>query len=108
MLTPLFARFAYPVIMLMIGTLSGIYLQEKVLSKECRFECPKIPEMKCPAPTIQMQPFEVEKMKNIKGFTYSPQYSGNISIAGSDTTHLREIIESSIAKALKSNPPKKK
>jgi len=108
MFLSLLSKFSVPVVLFLVGTLAGIYLQEKVIARECKLECPKAPDCNCPAPTVQMQPFEVDKMKNIKGFTYSPQYSGNISIGGADTTRLREIVEKSITKALKGNSTIKK
>ena len=100
MFLSLLSKFSVPVILFLVGTVAGIYLQEKVIARECKLECPKPPDCNCPKATVQMQPFDVEKMKNIKGFTYSPQYSDNITLAGADTNQLKTIIEKSIQKAL--------
>ena len=42
-----------------------------------------------------VQPFDVEKIKNVKGFTYAPQYHTVMDV-GKDTAFLRTVIENAL------------
>lgn len=55
------------------------------------------PDCYCPEPTVSVQPFEVEKIKGLREFVYSPQFSGSISVAGVDSTALRRMIDQSMS-----------
>jgi hypothetical protein len=58
------------------------------------------PQPVCPEPTVSVQPFDVEKIKGVKSFNYSPQFTGSISVAGVDSTRLKQIIQHSVDESL--------
>lgn len=86
------------IIPFLVGALAGVfgmqYLEKPVV-------IPDQPDCICPEPQVQIQPIEVEKIKGLKTFTYSPQFTGSIQVAGVDSTSVRRIIEGSINRALK-------
>lgn len=53
-----------------------------------------------------VQPFDVEKIKNVKGFSYAPQYH-TVMEAGKDTAFLRTVIENAIRKELQAQTKKR-
>lgn len=78
-----------------ISALGGYMLNDK-LKKPVN-----IPDCVCPEPTVSVQPFDVEKIKGVKEFNYSPQFSGAISVAGADSSRLKQIIQQSVDESLK-------
>lgn len=65
--------------------LAGLVFDSKFLTKPCP-SCPEIPA--CPPQTaIDLQSFDVQKIKNIKTFTYSPSISGTIIVVADSTTY---------------------
>jgi hypothetical protein len=65
--------------------LAGLVFDSKVLTKPCP-ACPVIPA--CPPTTeIKLQDFNVEKIKGVKSFTYSPQITGTFYLKVDSTTY---------------------
>lgn len=116
MITAFIAKFAPFIIVLFVGGIGGIFLQQKLLSGPPVIvpECPACPACNCPQPTVSVQPFDVDKIKGLKEFNYSPQYTGNISVNGVDSAAVRKWIEQSVEKAFQKHasipaaPEKKK
>jgi hypothetical protein len=109
MFSTIIAKFAPLLLVLCVGGVGGMFLQHKVFSDPPVVvpDCPACPACNCPQPTVSVQPFDVEKIKGLKEFNYSPQYTGNISVNGVDSASVRKWIENSIAKAIdKHTPPK--
>jgi hypothetical protein len=98
MITTLLSRIGIPVIFLLIGFGSGMVTSQR-LQKPC--EQKDCPDCHCPEQAaVSVQPFEVEKIKGLKEFVYSPQFSGSISVAGVDSTSLRKMIRESVEQAI--------
>lgn len=62
-------------------------------------QIPTCPDCHCPEPTVSIQPFEVEKIKGLRNFSYNPQFSGSIRVAGVDSTALQRMIDGGIERA---------
>jgi hypothetical protein len=92
------SKFGLPVIIAGAGLVAGIGLQQKVLNEKPA-ACPQCPSCFCPKPTVSVQPFDVEKLKNIKTFTYSPDFTGSVSVAGVDSSSIRKYIDIAVTKA---------
>ncbi len=68
--------------------LGGLVFDSKYLTKPCP-KCPEIPP--CPPTTeLKLQDFDVNKIKNIKHFTYSPNITGTF-ILKVDSTQYKDI-----------------
>lgn len=68
---------------------AGLVFDSKYLTKPCP-PCPEIPA--CPPQTsIDLQSFDVNKIKNIKQFTYSPSISGTIIVVADSTTYKKLV-----------------
>lgn len=79
--------------------------------KQLTRDCPQAPPCicaACPEPTVSVQPFDVEKIKNLRSFTYSPNYSGSIQVAGVDSVSVRRWIERAIGEALSDGKKRRK
>lgn len=77
-----------------------------VTMKKLTRDCPQVPACVCPAcpePTVAVQPFDVDKIKNLKSFTYSPTYSGSIQVAGVDSSSVRRWINQAVSDVLSDN-----
>lgn len=72
------------------ATLFGVKALEKPVI------IPEQPDCVCPEPTVSVQPFEVEKIKGLKEFVYSPQFTGSISVSGVDSLSVKRMINTSI------------
>lgn len=97
-LTKLGAATGKIVFPLVLGVVAGIGLQQKVFDKKITFPEPKpCPACICPE-AVSVQPFDVEKIKNLRNFTYAPQFTGSVSVAGVDSTSVRKYIEGTINK----------
>ena len=108
MLSVIISKFGLPILVLGFGVITGISFQQKVLNPKPT-ACPQCPACICPEPTVSVQPFDVEKIKNLKTFTYSPGFTGSISVAGVDSTSIRKYIEIAVMKAIeKHSPPETK
>jgi hypothetical protein len=93
------SKFALPLLIFVFGSIAGIGVQQKVLNEKVRFPEPvPCPPCNCPE-AVSIQPFDVQKMKNLKEFSYSPQFSGSVSVAGVDSATVRKYIEQSIMRA---------
>jgi len=65
--------------------ISGLIFDSKFLTKECP-ACPIIPP--CPPTTeINLQDFNVEKIKGVKTFTYSPSITGTFILKVDSATY---------------------
>lgn len=84
----------------------GIFTQKKFLTRECPDCVP--PACNCPAPSVSVQPFDVDKIKNLKAFTYSPQFTGAISVAGVDSVAIKRYIEEAVMRAISQEGKKKR
>ncbi len=97
MMTALLSKIGIPVLVFLAGGIGGLVLQQKLTPT---IEIPQCPACSCPEPAVKMQNIEIEKMKGLKSFNYSPQFSGSISVAGVDSTALRRMIDKSLSEAL--------
>lgn len=112
MLNVVLTKFGIPLVIAAAGVVGGIGLQQKVFNPK-PVACPACPSCHCPEPTVSVQPFDVEKLKNIKTFTYAPDFKGSVSVAGVDSTSIRKYIEAAVnrafeAQAQMAKPEKKK
>jgi len=90
-------------LVIVISAAGGMAFHAKVLMPEI----PACPACNCPEPTVSVQPFDVDKIKGVKSFNYSPQFSGSISVAGVDSTALRKMIDRAIDQSLSKHVGKK-
>jgi hypothetical protein len=75
----------------LISFIGGLVFDSKILSKPCP-ECPKIEIPPCPPQTkLDLQSFDVKKIKGLKSFTYSPSISGQIIIVSDSSTYKKLI-----------------
>ncbi len=93
----LLSKIALPLALFACGLVGGIFLQQRVISRE--INVPACPDCRCPDPVVSVQPFDVQKMKRIGEFIYSPQFNGSISVAGVDSTALALMIEKAMDKS---------
>ncbi|MGL6121692.1 MAG: hypothetical protein ACRC1W_01385 [Shewanella sp.] len=105
MLTWISSKFLPPLLILIFGVVGGIGIQQKVLNPEPHEIIP-CPDCHCPEPSVSIQPFEVDKIKNLKAFTYSPAFTGSVHIAGVDSTALQRYVESAVMKAFEKHVKK--
>lgn len=100
--TSIFSKGLAPVLLISAGVIGGVGLQQRVFSAKplpCP-QCPPAPACICPPQTsVSVQPFDVQKMKNIRAFTYQPEYKGVISVAGIDSTAIKRYISDAVVKA---------
>jgi hypothetical protein len=66
------------------------------LAKPEPVEIPACPACNCPEPTVSVQPFEVEKIKGLKSFEYSPSFTGSIAVSGVDSSSVKRYINQSV------------
>jgi hypothetical protein len=100
MISALIGKFAPLLLVLCLGGVGGMFLQHKVFSDPVVVpECPSCPDCNCPNPTVSVQPFEVDKIKGLKEFIYSPQYTGNIAVNGVDSSSVHKWITQSVMRA---------
>lgn len=97
-LTSLLPKIIAPLALLSFGVVAGIGVQQKVLNPK-PIEVPACPSCNCPQPSVSIQPFEVEKIKNLKAFTYAPEFTGSISVAGVDSTAIKRYIDDAVMRA---------
>jgi len=76
------------------GIMGGSVVQKKFLSDPPR-PCPTCPACVCPE-SVSVQPFEMEKMKGVKEFNYRPEFTGNISVAGVDSTMIKKYLDDAV------------
>lgn len=100
---------------------AGIGVQQKVLNPKpetvdyseirgivrdvVKSELKNIPK---PEPTVPIQPFDVDKIKNLKTFTYSPNFSGNVAVNGIDSAAVHRWVEHSVMIAFEKHVVKDK
>jgi hypothetical protein len=103
MFSLILTKFGVPLLLVAAGTVAGIGIQQKILNAkptECpACICPKCPEL----PTLAMQPFDMQKMKRVKEFNYSPAFTGSITVAGVDSVSIRKYINEAVAEAFEKN-----
>ena len=68
--------------------------------KEIRVTAPQA-KCVCPEPKVTVQPFDVDKIKNLKTFSYSPQFQGTISMSGVDSIRLSQIVSAAVEKSVR-------
>lgn len=102
MLTWLSSKLLAPLLILSGGIVSGIAVQQKILNPKPVVD-KKCPDCNCPAQAVSVQPFEVEKIKNLKAFTYAPEFTGSISVAGVDSAAIRRYIDQAVMRAFESH-----
>ncbi|HMG94360.1 MAG TPA: hypothetical protein VK589_30075 [Chryseolinea sp.] len=89
-----------PLAILAFGMVAGIGVQQKVFSSPPEQVVDmKCPDCICPQSAVSVQPFEVEKIKNLKAFTYSPEFTGSISVAGVDSIAIKRYIDHAVMRA---------
>lgn len=93
MLKSVLTNIGLPGVLAAIIFAAGMWTQHKLTRAcpECNCECPE-----CPQPTVSIQPFDVEKIKNLKQFHYSPEFTGSISVAGIDSSSIKRYINEAI------------
>lgn len=96
----LLSKFAPYLVVGLIFSLATLFVDKRFFEKEqepcpdCICDCPE-------PPTVSVQPFEVDKIKGLRSFQYSPQFSGHISVAGVDSASVRKMITESVDAAFK-------
>lgn len=98
MITALLKKIIGPGALMLAGIVVGAFGTMKMQKPVPKYECP---DCNCPQPTVSVQPFDVDKIKGVKSFAYSPQFSGSIQVAGVDSTALRKMIDNSMDHAFK-------
>src|SRR5690242_16522625 len=100
--TTIISKIGVPALFVLGGVVAGVGLQQRVLSAKpvpCP-QCPPAPACICPPQTaVSVQPFDVQKIKNLKAFTYQPEYHGVITVAGVDSTVIRKYVTSAVDRA---------
>src|SRR5690349_20638874 len=94
-----FGKFGLAALLFAAGIIGGIVGNQMLLTKpipDC--VCAACPG--CPQPTVSVQPFDVEKIKGLREFNYSPNYIGNIAVNGVDSSAVHKWIERSVMKAI--------
>lgn len=64
MIPTLLNKLAIPLLIFIAGSVAGIFLQQRVLSRPVTFKCPKAPDCICPKPEPSI---DFEKIKGFKG-----------------------------------------
>lgn len=110
----LFGKAGLTIALIGAGLVGGIFVQQKVLNDK-KIDYDEIRGIvsqelgKVPPPTVSVQPFDVDKIKGLKEFNYSPNYTGNIAVNGVDSSAVRRWIEQSVIRAIEKHvPPAKK
>lgn len=85
------------VVVLLAGVLGGVSL-DRLAFRDPPVQCPQCPACHCPEPAVSVQPFEMEKMKGVKEFNYMPEFTGNISVAGVDSTMIKKYLDEAVRK----------
>lgn len=98
MLNVILAKIAVPALILVGGAVAGIGIQQKVFNPD-PVQAVECPDCNCPQPQVSVQPFDVDKIKNLKTFTYSPGFTGSISVAGVDSSSIKRYIDDAVMKA---------
>lgn len=98
------SKWALYLLLIAVGVTIGMVAQQKLFP----VEIPQCPSCVCPEPAVSLQPFDVDKIKGVKSFNYSPQFSGSISVAGVDSTALRKMFDKSIDAAFEKHSGKKR
>lgn len=84
------------------GFFGGMMFQGKVMKPNITVPaCPPCPQVTCNPPAVSVQPFDVEKIKNLRTFTYQPSYSGSISVAGVDSAFVKRAIREAVQEEFK-------
>ena len=115
-MTALFGKAGLSIAFVIVGVLGGQFLQSKVFAprpvKSVEIDYNQVRKIfteeisSLPEPTVKVQTFECEKIKGLREFNYSPQYTGNIAVNGVDSSAVRRWIEQSIMKALEKHVKK--
>src|SRR5688572_2942322 len=99
MISMILTKFGPPFLLVILGAGIGSFIQVKGNYKKLA-SCPDCVCPRCPdPPTVSVQPFDVEKIKNLKAFTYSPGFTGSISVAGVDSTSIKRYIDAAVLNA---------
>ena len=104
--TSILAKIGPPAVLAAACFGAGMFTMKKLTR-----DCPPVPACicaACPEPTVAVQPFDVDKIKNLKSFTYSPQYSGSIRVAGVDSAAVKRYIIDAVNEALSTNKKRRK
>lgn len=82
---------------ILIGLIGGVALDQKVF-RSSPVPCPQCPACICPEPTVEAQRFDMDKMKGVKEFNYMPEFTGNISVAGVDSSMIKKYLDQAVKK----------
>lgn len=99
MIPTLLNKLAIPVLIFVAGSVAGIFLQQRVLSRPVSFKCPKAPDCICPKP--EQQSIDFEKIKGFKG-TINLNQHYTVEVQGDST-----FIVKAINQAVKNNMKRK-
>lgn len=103
--TSILAKIGPPAVLAAACFGAGMFTMKK-LTRDCPQPAPCV--CQCPEPTVSVQPFDVDKIKNLKSFTYAPEFTGSIRVAGVDSVAIRRYIEESVSNALSGKRKKRK
>lgn len=92
-----FTKLGIPLLIFALGGIGGMFLQHKVFAP--KIEIPACPDCSCPEPTVSVQPFDVEKIKGLREFNYSPQFTGSVSLNGVDSAAVKRFIDEAVMRA---------
>jgi len=108
-------KILFMAILALAGTLGGIFLQQKLFNQDPeQIDYERIRKIvgeeikQFPTPTVSVQPFDVEKIKGVREFNYSPAFSGNVTLSGCDSTAMKRLVEQAVDKALSNYRIKRK
>lgn len=84
------ARLAIPVLIFIAGSVAGIFLQQRVLSRPVNLKCPKVPDCICNCP--KSEGIDFQKIKGFKG-TINLQQHYTVAVQTDSTLVVRAINE---------------
>lgn len=115
MFTKIIAKFAPFIITALVAAIGTLAVNKKFFTPETpKIDYSQVRSIvaselkKVPPPTVSVQPFEVEKIKGLREFVYSPQFTGSIEVAGVDSTSIRRMIDDAFKRYIEANLPQDK
>ncbi len=97
MIPTLLNKLAIPLLIFIAGSIGGIFLQQRVLSRPVHFSCPKAPD--CVCPKAELQGIDFEKIKGFKGtINLNQHYTVDVQ---SDSTLLIKAINQAVKNNIK-------
>lgn len=103
----IFGKAGVSIMLIIAGVIGGQFLQSRVFSpKADKIDYDQVRKIfneeisRYPKPEVKLQTFECDKIKGLREFTYSPNYTGNIAVNGVDSSAVHRWIERSVMNAI--------